>query len=498
MVSDTMSDQDGQQPSAAIVPAPQDGVQPAPSPSSIARLDEGYTDRTETEMEALADHIGFGEKHRVRGMPYVAQPAPGYDVHGVWHSFGAAQRSGYASHAIGLHWALMKLGVQTQLIPHRNIDIDIDELPVDRAERISSWLGNAVGHPHLVVLSWQPDVAAEMANLGPPLIPYCAFEATKISDLIVSVCNNDAFREIWVVSQFVHEAMVNSGIDAMKVRTVPPVLFGGPWPIGARDVHLSRAARSRPVTSDAPFVFGAFGTWHKRKGVHELIRAYFSSFKRSEPVTLRLHTSPLGARLTIKQFREKVIAEIAEIATEFGDYEFPASKKMPHIRLDLGTDESDREVIEWLAQLDCYANASFGEGLGIPQIWSKALGVPMVSTSFGAIGDIILASDSDIDNETLVPSKLGPVPVEMMKMNAMFCRESCWGDYEVADLAKQLRVAFERGRVFDERGAEYVQREYDGRKTVEVLSRAFRELMPASELKAVAPALTQSNVLTAG
>lgn len=490
MVSDTMSEPEDPQPSA---PVPPEALASAPLPPSGAMvpLDEGYADRTEDELDVLADKIGFGEKHRVRGMPYVAQPAPGYDVHGVWHSFGAAQRSGYASHAIGLHWALSKLGVSTQLIPHRNMDIDIDDLPADRSERVQSWLGSPVGIPHLVFLSWPPDVAAEMANLGPPLIPYCAFEATKISDIVVSICNNDAFREIWVVSEFVREVMINSGIAAERVRTVPPVLFGGPWPINVRDVHLSRASRERPVTTDAPFVFGTFGTWHTRKGVHELIRAYFSAFKRSEPVTLRFHTSALGPRLTIKQFREKVIAEIAEIAAEFGDHDFPASKKMPHIRLDLGTDESDREVIEWLAQLDSYANASFGEGLGIPQIWSKALGVPMVSTNFGAVGDLILMSESEIDRETLVPCEPEPVPIEMMKMNAMFCRESCWGHYEVADLAAKMRVAYERGRVFDPQGAVAVQQMYDGTETMRIVSDALRELLPPDELKIVAPALTR-------
>jgi len=406
--------------------------------------DLGYEDRSVEEMAALERR--FMNPHG-RGN-YVAKPAPGFDTHGVWHCFGTGSRSGYATHAIAMHWMLSKgLGIPAQLVPHRNQDIDIERFPADRYDMLFGWHKEGVGHPHMLLCSYPPEVASELDGMGPPLVPYCAFEGTKVGEFTRELCNGRAFHSVWVVSDFVRNALLSGGVAASRVSVVRPPVCDGPWSMYP-EADLRRA-KSRPITPDDPFVFGALGTWQKRKGFHDLIRAYFSSFKRDEPVKLVVRSSAFGEYVTIRQFKERVTAEVAEIAREFGDDDFPTSKKQPRLQFLLGTDATDQDIIEWLASIDCYANATYGEGLGIPHIWAKANGVPLVSTGFGAVGELLheVADHGAID--TIVAHWCEPVDEEICRIALMFDRDSQWGMYEPRELGNAMQQQYEQGRRYD-------------------------------------------------
>jgi glycosyltransferase involved in cell wall biosynthesis len=406
-----------------------------------------YSDRTEPELDALRDTV---QRTPIRGPGYVAPPAPGHDTKGLWHTFDAHGRTGYTAQALSLHSTLDALGYRTQLIPHRFGEVDIDRFPKDRSELFLRWTKGAVGKAQLCFASHPPHHAQGMRSAVGVLVPYCAFEGDVVSKSTARMCRNEeVFREIWVVSDFVRSAFLNAGVPEGRVVTVPPVLFGGPWP----------EARTRVARADGPFVFGTVGTWQKRKGLLDLARAYFGSFRRDQNVVLRIHTSSMKANDTIRIFQASVIADLRKVAAEFGDMDYPASKKMPRIELELGTDKSDEELIEWIGNLDCYVAPSHGEGLGIPAIWAKGMGVPVIATGFGALGDMIRAG-SDTDNETLVPHRMEDVDPEIFSANAMFGVETKWGVYDAADLGKAMARAFERGRVEDKTGAALVVEKY--------------------------------------
>lgn len=414
---------------------------------------EAYEDRSETEMAELEARF----QSPVGAANYVAKPAAGWDVHGLWHCFNAGSRTGYATHAVSLHWMLAELGVMTQLIPHRNLDIDIEAFPEDRYDMLFEWHKNAVGYPHALFCSFPPEVAAELDGLGPALVPYCAFEGSKVSGHCRDLCNGAAFASIWVVSEFIKRAMVAGGVKEDRVHVVRPMLWGGPWKGAGFPVEQLRAAAALPpgqTSPDAPFLFGAMGTWQKRKGMHDLLRAYFSAFKRSDPVKLVIRTSSFSDKGTIKQLKQRLTEEIAEVAAEFGDYGFPASKKMPKLQLLLGTDATDAEVIEWLGTLDCYVCATYGEGLGIPHVWAKAQGVPMVATGYGAVGEMLLdLMAHGAVHDQIVDHHLEPVDPEMCRIALMFDRDTEWGMYEAKALGEAMAIQFEQGRRVDLEGA---------------------------------------------
>jgi glycosyltransferase involved in cell wall biosynthesis len=346
---------------------------------------------------------------------------------------------------MAMHWMLEKFGHVTQLVPHRHSDIDIDKFPPDRYEAYFRWLKSYVGQPELLVVSYPPDIAARMGEtkdglsdgVHDKIVPYCAYEGVGVSEYVVGLCNK-MFAQVWTVSPFVSRALIDSGVKPELVRTIRPVLYEGPWGSWPTKEYGGE------IAADKPFRFGMMGTWQERKGVIDLVRGYWSSFKRSDPVVLCIRTSPIGDAVTLARFEKKVIADLAKLADEFGDFDFPASKKQARIIIETGTSLTDAEVIDWIGDLDCYVNASYGEGLGIPAIWAKTFGIPMVSTAFGAVGELLAEVPSSVDK--IVSHKLAPVGQDMQRFNLMFGDDSMWARYDPIEFGAAMRAAFDANR----------------------------------------------------
>jgi glycosyltransferase involved in cell wall biosynthesis len=359
------------------------------------------------------------------------------------------------------------------------MDIDIERFPADRDAQLFEWTKEAVGWPHTLFVSFPLEVAAEMEGAAGGIVPYCAFEGDRVSRYAKDLATGPIFERVWVVSDFVKSAFVAGGVPEDRVDVVRPMLTDGFWKM--TPIEQLMAQKNRPVTHDDPFVFGTLGTWQKRKGMFDLVRAYFGNFKREEPVTLVIRTSPLGVNQTIKKFKSQLTTEIAEIAREFGDDNFPVSRKMPKLSLELGTDLSDQQVIEWLGTLDCYVNPSYGEGLGIPHIWAKAQGVPLVSSGYGAVGDMAVETQRAVGAtlDHLFGFQATPVDPEILKFGLMFDRKTNWGSYSVEALAREMRNAMSHnGRTVDVKSAEYI-REAFGAETLSPLRAALRKTLPA-------------------
>lgn len=399
--------------------------------------DQDYSDRKPEEIAALE------QTFRSPGGPrnYVAAPAPGWDVRGLWHCFDSGSRSGYAAHAVGLHWVLNNwLKIPTQLVPHRSLDVDIERFPADRYEMLFDWHKNAVGIPELMIVSFPPDTAAEQAGVHGRVIPYCAFEGHQLSQPCAQLCNGPAFESIWVVSDFVRNAFILSGVEPSRVHTVEPLLCGGPYPMPALE-QLVEASEKRTQNNE-PFRFGVMGTWHSRKGFHQLLEAYWSEFSRDENVELLIRTSNFGRHRTIKEFQEAVTEEMKQIAASLGHPNWPEKKTLAKVKLLTGTALTDAEVIEWIASLDCYVNPSYGEGLGIPQHWAKACNLPLVTSDYGAVGELC----DQLGGDVVFQSQAVPVNPEVSRISFMFDRQTLWGGYQTEDLATSMRMAYQEGR----------------------------------------------------
>jgi len=426
--------------------------------------------------EALNEQMTGDVASRV-GYQYVAEPAEGHDVVGLWHTYPCGTRSGYAAHAVALHSALEALGIPTMLAPHPSMEIDITKFPDDREEMQMRWIKTAVGIPKAFIASFPPDLnAARALNLGvPSFVPYVAFEALPMSEYATRLCASPAMTQIWCVSDFTRRCYAASGVDPAKLRVVRPAVCDGPW---------AAMAQQRPSRSDGPFVFGVNGTWHERKGFHNLVRAYFSAFSRKDDVVLAIRTSYFGEgrnQPLLMDFERQVLGQIGTLKLDFQKPDWES----PRIKLLSGTGITDAALAEWLGKLDCYVNPSFGEGLGIPVIWAAAQGVPIVTSDFGAVGDLARECSGMADvgmSFRTFPSKLVPVPREMLKHSALLSRQSQWGGYEVPALAEQMRAAFDAGRIRSVETAAEVRRQFSFEATRPALLSAVRSLADAETL----------------
>jgi hypothetical protein len=160
------------------------------------------------------------------------------------------------------------------------------------------------------------------------------------------------------------------------------------------------------------------------------------------------------------------------------------------VRAHIGTKASDVELIAWLGGIDCYANASYGEGTGIPQIYAAAQGVALVTGDFGAVGDLALAmnerralrrseveiaGDSVHYDHQVVPTRRERVPMEMLRLNRLYDLDTEWGRYDPVEFGAAMRRVFERGRGRDVIG-QRVPRE---RHAFDRFQARLRELLPA-------------------
>jgi hypothetical protein len=136
-------------------------------------------------------------------------------------------------------------------------------------------------------------------------------------------------------------------------------------------------------------------------------------------------------------------------------------------------------VIDWLGTLDCYVNPSYGEGLGIPHVWAKAQGVPMVTSDYGAVGQMMFEIADAVGDlsDFVFPSIDTPVDPEMLKLGLMFERATRWGTYDVANLSTSMRLATQRGRRVETAHAHYVRNAF-GPDALGPLRTALRRLLP--------------------
>jgi len=398
-----------------------------------------YGGRSEEDLKELAKEIGFGVPGRYAGYQYVAEPAEGHDRKGLWLNFFAHHRTGYATvgHALGYVIANV-LRLPMQLVPHRMQDIPYEDLPEDRRDLIESWMRHAVGLSEMLVCVNPPMIAAQMHNFAKYIVAYSTHEHDRVSSSTADLCNTrpsalQGMTKVWVKSPFAMKAFLEAGVREERLRLVRPPLVGGPWP------RQSDGWWGSPVSVDHPFVFGMLGTWIARKGLHDLVRAYHLAFRADDPVVLALSVSLLDGGRDLYDLKQIIQTDVTAIRADLG-----LQPPFPRLRFDLGTARTDAELIAWLARLDCFANSSFGEGLGVPQIWALAAGVPIVSTTFGAVGDLPI---DWTEAHALVSHRLEPIDREMLKISRIYDREQRWGRWDPEEYGQAMWRVFDRGRM---------------------------------------------------
>jgi glycosyltransferase involved in cell wall biosynthesis len=442
--------------------------------------DVPYEARPTEDLVRLKSQMQIGDGARYGGYQYVAPPDEGSETRGIWLCHFASTRSGYAHVGHALAWALDKhLHLPVQLVPHRTEHISFDDLPSDRREDIRAWMGGKVGIGRALILTLPPQGAAQMNGYGETrTVCYTTHECDRVSPQTTEICNpgpdQGGFAKIWVKSPCAMRSFLAGGVRPERLRLVEPPLIGGPWtipPVRGRD-------------PGQPFRFGMLGTWIPRKGFERLLHAYYGAFTRADNVVLEIKTSPLNQRETIAQMEARCVATARQVREEAR----VADEDRARVIFRVGAAETDQEVIDWIADLDCFADSSCGEGLGIPQIYALAAGVPMVTSGFGAVGDLVTdLLDRGSDKHEVVGWQRERISRDMLAVSRMYDPGQVWGRMEgTGEFGMAMR------RVYDRRDAQtfvrcctsrdVVQRRFSFATCAPHILQALAELVDLDEL----------------
>lgn len=446
--------------------------------NSDLALSEGELRSSEEVLTALRREARQGV---FRATNYVAEPAPGFNTRGVWLSAGVNYRSGYAHVAFADALLLKHAGIPSYFIPHRAEMIDWDRIPEDRKEILEEYQRDVVGIGEALIAEWPPHEAIRMTELTDRFVMRTTCETDRVSKMAADMSNIDGITRIWFPSEFARQSYVASGVKEQRTRTLLPPVIGDHMGLWEPKVTPNAA----PVTEANPFNFGAMGTFQARKGFSHLIRAYYSAFTVADPVVLTIRTSPFGRFRTVQELRTEIERQVKQIREDLGPD--AANKGFPRIRFLIGTELTDKQMIEWLGSLDCYANPSFGEGTGLPLLYARASGVPLVTNLFGGVaesmgcefgGPVIQQVDPDKHPyDSIVPHVMKEIPSEMLRMNSIFEAGVKWADYVPEEMGEAMRWQFERGRRRNELGASLTRHKFSAERLKPKFLAALGELV---------------------
>lgn len=441
---------------------------------------------TNEDLQTSVDGLSALRKEAQQGIfratQYVAEPAPGSNVRGVWLSAGLNHRSGYAHVAFADALLLRALGLPSFFVPHRAEAIDWDNLPEDRKAILEDFQRDVVGIGDVLIAEWPPHEAIRMTHLSDRLVMRTTCETNTISKMAVDMSNIDEITKIWFPSEFARQAFVRSGVHEGRTRTLLPPIIGDHHGLWKPTVTFKTDA----IETRTPFNFGTMGTFQERKGFGHLIRAYYSAFTGDMPVCLTIRTSPFGRFRTVQELRAEIVKQDAAIRSEFNNTQMQ-TYGFPKINIKIGTELSDAEMISWLGSLDCFVNPSFGEGTGLPLVYARASGVPIVTNLFGGVAEALggehgAPPEVFIDTEghaydSFVPHTLKNIPMEMLRMNSIFEKGQQWADYSPDTMGELMLRQFTCGRRRNVDGALLTSRKFDAQRLQPEFKAALDEIV---------------------
>ncbi|MDY3559610.1 glycosyltransferase family 4 protein [Gemmata sp. JC673] len=166
------------------------------------------------------------------------------------------------------------------------------------------------------------------------------------------------------------------GVDCFRANgvTVPMEMV----PLGYDpDVFSPRPANSGPAVC----TFGTAGALTEgglRKNVQRVIDLFVKAFPAGEDVRLKVKITPRSPMVN--------------------------THNDPRVEV-INTGLKPSELADWYRSLTCYVNASYGEGFGLHLLEAMGCGVPLVSTTFSAVGEVFDSAVGYEVNYKLVEAK---------------------------------------------------------------------------------------------
>lgn len=352
-----------------------------------------------------------------------------------------ASATGFGDEGRGFVCALRRLGVPlaASMVDHSGVDF-LRELAQDFPEQILL-LNDAVAaraeHPVTAV------VHAPGAQIPSPpegaayAVCRTMWETDGLTAEQVAALNT--YDEIWVPSTFNRRSFADAGVRAPLV-VVPEGV----------DTSLFRPGRAPLSLPGGRTVFLSMFEWSHRKAPDVLLRAWAEAFSPADDVTLVLRCYP---RNRFGHSEDSTEAVDRLIEDELARQGLTRADVAPIVVL--GQRLSPGAIPALYAAASCYVSPARGEGWGRPLMEAMAMGLPVITTRWGAPLDFLS------DGNAFLVDVHGLEPVDE-RMDVPAYRGQRWAAPDAAHLAEILAtVAAEpaaAGRVGHQARSDVVQR----------------------------------------
>ena len=179
-----------------------------------------------------------------------------------------------------------------------------------------------------------------------------------------------------------------------------------------------------PKERNSKFRFLFIGSWKKRKGYEELLKAWCSTFSNNEQIELVIKTDrPSKAESYVRKLTNNIIIEKQTI--------------------------TENNMPAFIKSFDCLILPTKGEGFGLPALQSLALGIPVIITDYSGCTEF-----TNNDNSFLLKPE-GIVLKENMDNIPQFAGRR-WAEVSGPQISKVMLYVYEHPEEVKRRAEQFV------------------------------------------
>jgi len=335
---------------------------------------------------------------------------------------------GYSSHTRQLYNALYEINPDTRLdspMPQgwEGIvnDAELAGLKISPSKEMTS-----------IMISTPPNWRTALADNPKNFIGYLVWEGSHIPRFWVEYLNTKDVTQIWVPSEHVVQAIMNTLAEEHKnkrLRIFDMNTIAGKIKVVPHGVDLSVF---KPIAKEKKdkFTFisnkGWRGGWEDRGGVAYVLKAFCEEFGKDEPVELILKLNP-------SYINPEIVPE------ELNKLNLPKDRPMIKINAS-GLSQPDMNKL--YNQADVYVCAQRADGFNLCGLEAMGCGLPTIQTNFGGQTDYVTD-----ENGWLIASKLSNVEGDLQYEGIQ------WATPSVEDLKTVMRFAYEDKKIIKEKSA---------------------------------------------
>jgi len=268
-------------------------------------------------------------------------------------------------------------------------------------------------------------------NSGDYKIGHCEFEGEVPPDSWVKECNR--MDELWVPTNWDREKFRKAGVS-VPIYTIPQG-------IDKNYFHSEIAPMNFEIEQNYKFISN--GAWDPRKNFPNLIKSFKMEFSAHEDVALVIKTMNNGL--------------VEDIGKEIEKIKYDEKSGYVYVR-EYGLKKE--EIGSLYTAGDCFVLATHGEGWGLPALEALACGLPVITTDWGALAEILRDENGvPYPGVHFVDYKLALTDTPYMYLQGTY-----WAEPSIPDLMKKMRYVYEHGAEEKEKAlqtSKIIRQKYD-------------------------------------